>query len=153
MNLCWKCTPSRFLHVTEWRIIFWKTFCNVFWVMLWISMVIVASNSSMVTGGVAKILFFKSPHGKKNPMGLCLGFVGAIAQWKQVCHWKIRVKLPWFVLMYEHELCLVESKCIAHLRSVMRMQIMLNNEDTLHFRQHGENFAWNFFELVILKLW
>ncbi len=38
-----------------------------------------------------------------------------------------------------------ESKCIAHLCSVMRMKIMLNDEDTVRFRQHCENVTRNFF--------
>ncbi len=78
-------------------------------------------------------------------MGLGPGFVGAITQWKRVCHWKIHVKIPWFVLTHGHELRPVESKSITHLRSVMQMKIMLNNEDTLRFQQHHEKFAWNFF--------
>ncbi len=44
-------------------------------------------------------------------MGLGLGFVGTMAQRKRVCCWKIRVKIPWFVLTYGHELRTVESKC------------------------------------------
>ncbi len=122
----------------------WKTFRNVVWVMFRISMVIHRFNSLMVAGGVAKIFFLNAPIGK-NPMGLGPCFVGAVAQWKRVCHWKIRVKIPWFVLTDGQELCSVESKCIANLHSVMRMKIMLNNEDTLRSRQHRENFAWNFF--------
>ncbi len=74
-------------------------------------------------------------------MWLSPGFVGVIVQWKRVCHRKVRVKILRFVLAYVHEFCPVESKCITHLRSVMRMKIMLNNEDTLHFRQERENIA------------
>ncbi len=65
------------------------------------------------------------------------------------------VKVPWFILTHGLELRLVESKCIAHLHSVMRMRIMLNNEDTLHFRQHCENFALHFFRtcdtVIVIK--
>ncbi len=74
-------------------------------------------------------------------MGLGPGFAGAIAQWKRVRYRKICKKIPWFVLMYGHELRPVESKSIAHLHSVICMKIMFNNEDTLHFRQRRKNFA------------
>ncbi len=84
-------------------------------------------------------------------MGLGSGFVGVIAQWKRVCPWKIHIKIPWFVLMYGHELHPVESKCIAHLRPVMRMKTMLNSKDTLRFR-HRKNFAWNFFRICDIKI-
>ncbi len=85
-------------------------------------------------------------------MGLGPTFMGAIAQWKRVRHWKIHVKNPQFVLTYGHELCPVESKCVAHLRLLMRIKIMLNNEDTLRFWQHLENFSWNFFRTCDTKI-
>ncbi len=87
----------------------------------------------------------------KNPMGLGPGFVGAMAQQKRVYHWKIRRKIPWFVMTYGHELCPVERKCIARLCSVMRMKIMHKIEDVLYFRYH-ENFAWNLFRICDTKI-
>ncbi len=57
-----------------------------------------------------------------------------------------------FDLVHGHDLRPVESKCIAHLRSVTRMKIMLSNEDTLRFRQRCENFAWNFFRTCDFKI-
>ncbi len=121
--------------------------------MFWIFVVVRRFNSSMVAGRMAKILIFKCLHRKKfSGVRLGSGFVGTIAQWKRVCHWKFCLKIPWFVLTYGHELCLVESKCVAHFCSVMWMMIMLNNEDTLHFWEHRKNFAWNFFRTCDTKI-
>ncbi len=114
-------------------------------------MVIRRIKPSMVAGRVAKILFFKCPHRKKS---------NGVKSVLRGCHSTMETCLPlknlcknsMVFLMYGHELRPIESKCIAHLCSLMGMKIMLNNEDTLRFRQHCKNFAWNFFQAYDNKI-
>ncbi len=67
---------------------------------------------------------------------------------KCIAHLRSTMQMK-IILTYGHKLCPIKRKCIAHLRSIMQMKIMINNEDTLHFWQPCENFAWNFFWIVI----